>query len=58
MRNGAKTLESLFRLSRESIADFATILREMDNEKGGGGGKPRKERLISRPESISTRRND
>lgn len=37
-RNGAKTLESLFWLSRESIADFATILREMDNEKGGEEG--------------------
>lgn len=38
MRNGAKTLESLFRLYRESIADFATILREMDYEKGGEEG--------------------
>lgn len=61
MRNGAKTratirvaLSIIPRKHRRFCDDFAWDgLWE-----GRGGGKPRKERLISRPESISTRRND
>lgn len=61
MRNGAKTratirvaLSIIPRKHRRFCDDFA-----WDGLwKGRGGGKPRKERLISRPESISTRRND
>lgn len=61
MDNGAKTratirvaLSIIPRKHRRFCDDFAWDgLWE-----GRGGGKPRKERLISRPESISTRRND